>query len=62
MTDPHLWLEEVDGADALAWVRARNDESAAARLSGPPESVQLVFPVEELHYAEQHNADLHNVQ
>lgn len=23
-TDPHLWLEEVTGAEALAWVRERN--------------------------------------
>jgi len=27
--DPHLWLEDVDGEAALAWVRARNAETAA---------------------------------
>ncbi|MBI9116064.1 prolyl oligopeptidase family serine peptidase [Sanguibacter suaedae] len=27
--DPYLWLEEVDGDDALAWVRARNAETTA---------------------------------
>ena len=26
--DPHLWLEDVDGAAALAWVRARTDLAA----------------------------------
>lgn len=32
--DPHLWLEDVTGDDALAWVRRHNDETTAA-LSGP---------------------------
>ncbi|MFL6145252.1 MAG: prolyl oligopeptidase family serine peptidase [Labedaea sp.] len=27
--DPYLWLEDVTGEDALAWVRARNAESVA---------------------------------
>jgi prolyl oligopeptidase len=27
--DPHLWLEEVTGEDALAWVRARNEPTLA---------------------------------
>lgn len=31
--DPWLWLEEVDGAAALAWVEARNAETLA-RLAG----------------------------
>jgi len=26
-TDPYLWLEDVEGAEALAWVEARNQES-----------------------------------
>ena len=34
MTDPHLWLEDVTGDDALAWVRRHNDETTVA-LSGP---------------------------
>ncbi len=25
--DPHLWLEEVEGQEALAWVRAHNDKT-----------------------------------
>ncbi|WP_435736566.1 prolyl oligopeptidase family serine peptidase [Cellulosimicrobium sp. PMB13] len=28
-TDPYLWLEEVEGDEALSWVRARNAEVAA---------------------------------
>src|SRR5687767_10364595 len=31
--DPFLWLEEVTGDDAMAWVRDRND-SAVAELTG----------------------------
>lgn len=27
--DPYLWLEEIDGPDALAWVEARNAETLA---------------------------------
>src|SRR5690625_7173636 len=26
--DPYLWLEDVEGDEALAWVRARNAEKA----------------------------------
>jgi len=33
--DPWLWLEEVDGPLALAWVRARNGEALARLASGP---------------------------
>ncbi|MGW7310289.1 hypothetical protein ACWGI1_32590, partial [Streptomyces sp. NPDC054835] len=28
-TDPYLWLEEVEGERALAWVRERNAETKA---------------------------------
>ncbi|MDN5558220.1 MAG: S9 family peptidase, partial [Ruaniaceae bacterium] len=28
--DPQAWLEEIEGAEQLAWVRARNAESAAS--------------------------------
>ena len=30
--DPHLWLEEIEGAKALAWVKAQN-ETTAQRLT-----------------------------
>ena len=33
--DPHLWLEEVTGDKALAWVRERNAETARELESGP---------------------------
>ena len=28
-TDPYLWLEEVEGDDALAWVRSQNEITEA---------------------------------
>jgi prolyl oligopeptidase len=34
--DPHRWLEEVTGKEALAWVKKRNDESTAALTGGAP--------------------------
>jgi prolyl oligopeptidase len=33
--DPYLWLEEVQGERALAWVRERNRESEAALMTRP---------------------------
>ena len=33
--DPYLWLEEVDGADALAWVVERNRATRAALAEDP---------------------------
>lgn len=33
--DPFLWLEEVEGAEALAWARARNEHSEARLRSHP---------------------------
>jgi prolyl oligopeptidase len=27
--DPHLWLEDIDGVEALTWVRARNETTVA---------------------------------
>ncbi|MER7560300.1 prolyl oligopeptidase family serine peptidase [Nocardioides sp. NPDC126508] len=33
--DPFGWLEEVEGADALAWVRARNEEAHAGVGADP---------------------------
>jgi prolyl oligopeptidase len=34
-TDPYLWLEDVQGARALAWVHARNAESRAVLQQHP---------------------------
>ena len=33
--DPYLWLEDVDGADALAWVEERNRATRAALAEDP---------------------------
>jgi prolyl oligopeptidase len=33
--DPYLWLEDVDGPEAMAWVRARNAETALELEQGP---------------------------
>jgi prolyl oligopeptidase len=38
--DPYLWLEDVTGDDALAWVRARNKETVAD-LAGSPRFAEL---------------------
>jgi prolyl oligopeptidase len=35
MNDPFLWLEEVTGEKALAWVKERNAESTAELTKGP---------------------------
>ena len=35
MTDPHLWLEEVQGDKALSWVRERNASSTALLQANP---------------------------
>ena len=40
VNDPHQWLEEVEGEEALDWVRARNAE-AEAELANTPEFRQL---------------------
>ncbi|MEM9018146.1 MAG: S9 family peptidase, partial [Verrucomicrobiota bacterium] len=34
-SDPHLWLEEVEGERALAWVRQQNDRSLSDLESDP---------------------------
>ena len=34
-TDPHLWLEEVEGERALAWVREQNERSLTELTSDP---------------------------
>ena len=38
--DPYIWLEEVDGEEALAWVADRNERSLA-RLQGDPRYEEL---------------------
>ena len=38
--DPHAWLEEIEGADALAWVRAENARTLSL-LEGDPRFATL---------------------
>lgn len=40
MTDPYLWLEEIEGERAIAWVRAQNERSLSA-LQGDPRYAAL---------------------
>ncbi|MEV7616771.1 prolyl oligopeptidase family serine peptidase [Streptomyces sp. NPDC089799] len=49
-TDPYLWLEDVTGEAALAWVRERNAETSAAFTSGPagPAFARLTAEVREV--------------
>ncbi|MBY0586603.1 prolyl oligopeptidase family serine peptidase [bacterium] len=58
--DPHLWLEEIEGEKALAWVRERNAQSLARLESDPRfpkffEQIQTILedkeriPMGELH-------------
>ncbi|MEM9570977.1 MAG: prolyl oligopeptidase family serine peptidase [Pseudomonadota bacterium] len=35
VTDPYLWMEEVEGEEALAWVNAQNERSLAIIQSSP---------------------------
>ena len=35
LADPHTWLEEVEGEEALAWVRERNEHAARTLESRP---------------------------
>lgn len=34
-TDPHAWLEEVDGPRALEWVRQQNEQTRSGLATGP---------------------------
>jgi prolyl oligopeptidase len=44
-TDPYLWLEDVEGERALAWVRARNAE-AEERLGGASSTAPALAELE----------------
>jgi prolyl oligopeptidase len=64
--DPRLWLEDIDGEDALAWVAARNAESTAAieTQAGYPELRQRLEAIfdskERLVYVSQLGDRLYN--
>ena len=42
-TDPHLWLEEIEGEDALSWCKAENDRTIA--VIGDPEDGQTYHKI-----------------
>ncbi len=46
-SDPHLWLEDVTGDDALAWVKERN-ERAEVELDATPLTAQLEHEILEI--------------
>ncbi|MEV5200699.1 prolyl oligopeptidase family serine peptidase [Streptomyces sp. NPDC053720] len=64
--DPYLWLEDIDGEDALRWVAERNAETAAALAAdaGFPalrERVREVLDASDrIPYAVRHGAFLYN--
>ena len=65
--DPHLWLEDVDGAAALAWVRAHTD-LAARELEATPGFEALrarllsIFDSDaRIPFPEQHGGRLYNL-
>ena len=42
--DPHLWLEEVEGADALAWAHPVVREWFLNRFGSPTEPQEAGWP------------------
>jgi prolyl oligopeptidase len=65
--DPYLWLEEVQGERALAWVRERNGESEAALQAGAGFSAlrtslrEVLNSQAQIPYASRRGAWLYNV-
>ncbi|MEZ5668887.1 MAG: hypothetical protein R3F55_15890 [Alphaproteobacteria bacterium] len=49
--DPYLWLEEIEGARALEWVRARNAESLKV-LEGDPRFAPIHADARAIHTAD----------
>ncbi len=67
LTDPYLWLEDVAGERALAWVRERNAQAEAALQSRPgfDERKRLIREVldssEQIPYVTRHGAWFYNL-
>lgn len=64
--DPHLWLEEVEGEEALDWVRSQNDRSLA-ELEGDPrfdalyqEALSILNSDARLPLGQIHNGQIYN--
>ncbi len=65
--DPYLWLEEVQGERALAWVRERNRESEAALMTRPGHEerrkaiLEVLDSKEQIPYVRRHGAWFYNL-
>jgi len=64
--DPYLWLEEIEGEKAIAWVKARNAESlsvleADARFAAMNEEARAILnSTARIPYGEIHNGFVYN--
>jgi prolyl oligopeptidase len=64
--DPHLWLEEVEGEKALAWVKERNEESLRVLKSDPkfaelePEARKILLAKDRIPGVSLHGGLLYN--
>lgn len=64
--DPYLWLEEVEGEKAIAWVKEQNAESLAALEADPrfqpmvEEARAILNSTARIPYGEMHNGKVYN--
>ena len=64
--DPYLWLEEVEGAKAIQWVKERNAKSLAALEADPrfepmvAEAKAILNSTDRIPYGEIHNGMVYN--
>ena len=64
--DEHLWLEEVEGDEALAWVRERSERAEAALLARPDarriraETLEVLEADDRIAYPSRHGDLVHN--
>ncbi|MBR9808184.1 MAG: S9 family peptidase [Alphaproteobacteria bacterium] len=65
-TDPYLWLEEVEGEDALAWVRSQNERTLADLQSDPnypafeADAIEALTSAERIPYGSIRNGMVYN--
>jgi prolyl oligopeptidase len=65
--DPYLWLEDVQGERALAWVRERNRDSEAALMTRPAfeerrsQIREVLDSKEQIPYVQRHGAWFYNL-
>lgn len=64
--DPFLWLEDVDGDDALAWVRERNAETEADLFADPTfetlraDTLEVLEADDRIPFPSRHGDTVHN--